>query len=351
MAEFVKGLELARGFYGDAVAPLIDRPHTACLIGEGSEVLGYDTERSTDHEWGPRLQVFLAAGDVPGVRDRLHRGLPSHYRDHPTTWYSLEAGAEASHLEIDTLTDWLARRLRTISTEPPDIAAWLGIPQQHLLQLTAGRVFRDDLGELTRLRETYRWYPDDVWRWILATQWYLIGNQSPFLGRSVELGEQRGARLITARLCRLIMELAFLLERRYRPYDKWFGLAFDHLDAAGDLGPLIDRALTEPPAGRADDPVLQAQALLGRRHNELGLSEPVPPRIGPFEVGINDLSRPFPVLNTAHYIDATIEAITDPELRDLPRVGAIDQLTHAEDLMINFTSWPEALAGVFRDRR
>jgi len=26
-------------------------------------VLGYDSERSTDHEWGPRLPVFLAEDD------------------------------------------------------------------------------------------------------------------------------------------------------------------------------------------------------------------------------------------------------------------------------------------------
>ncbi|MFC7623073.1 DUF4037 domain-containing protein [Microlunatus sp. GCM10028923] len=348
MAAFVKGLELAHGFYEDVVAPLIDRPHTACLIGEGSEVLGYDTERSTDHEWGPRLQLFLATEDVAPVRERVQSGLPSHYRDRPTRWYSLDAGKEAHHLEIGTLTDWLARRLPTITTESPDTAAWLSLPQQHLLQLTAGRVFRDDLGELTRLRKAHRWYPDDVWRWILAAQWYLIGSQAPFLGRATELGDLRGARLITARLCRLIMELAFLQERHYRPYDKWFSRAFDDLEAARELGPMLDRAMTEPPAGRADDPVLEALILVGRQQNELGLPKPVPLRIAPFEVGVNDAVRPYPVLNSAALIDSVIESIADPELRELPRVGAIDQLTHADDVLINFTRWPELLAENFR---
>jgi hypothetical protein len=55
------GLELARGHYHDAVAPLVgDRVHSAALLGWGSDVLGFDTERSTDHGWGPRLQVFVA---------------------------------------------------------------------------------------------------------------------------------------------------------------------------------------------------------------------------------------------------------------------------------------------------
>ena len=247
MPEFISGLELARGFYDDVVRPLIDRPHTACLIGEGSEVLGYDTERSTDHEWGPRLQLFTAAEDVSRIAELIEEGLPRQYRGHATSWFSLVQGGDSHHLEISTLDDWLTRRLPTIPRSTPDSAAWLAIPQQHLLQLTAGEMFRDDDGRLGRLREEYRWYPIDVWRWIVASQWHLIGNTTPLLGRTAELGDLRGARLIMGTLCRLIMELAFLQERRFRPYAKWFGRAFEELAAAASLGPLIDRALAEPP--------------------------------------------------------------------------------------------------------
>src|SRR5690606_38244721 len=61
---FVPGLELSRLFYRDQVRPLLDQlggpEHSAALIGHGSEVLGFDTERSTDHDWGPRVLIFLA---------------------------------------------------------------------------------------------------------------------------------------------------------------------------------------------------------------------------------------------------------------------------------------------------
>src|SRR5262249_25138712 len=65
----VRGLELSRLFYRDAVEPLLRRhfgrvTHTAALIGTGSEVLGFDTERSADHDWGPRLQLFLGPDDA-----------------------------------------------------------------------------------------------------------------------------------------------------------------------------------------------------------------------------------------------------------------------------------------------
>ncbi|APX33809.1 hypothetical protein BH708_15030 [Brachybacterium sp. P6-10-X1] len=53
----------------------------------------------------------------------------------------------------------MASRLPTIPAEPADAAAWLAIPQQHLLQLTAGEVFHDDIGEITAWREAFEWYP------------------------------------------------------------------------------------------------------------------------------------------------------------------------------------------------
>ena len=57
------GIDLARGFYREQVAPLLTGvPHAAALLGNGSEVLGFDDEVSPDHDFGPRVQVFT---DVP----------------------------------------------------------------------------------------------------------------------------------------------------------------------------------------------------------------------------------------------------------------------------------------------
>ena len=68
-ATFVPGLQLAREFYAAEVRPLLENQfsglrYAAALIGQGSEVAGFDTERSTDHDWGPRLQVFLSDSDA-----------------------------------------------------------------------------------------------------------------------------------------------------------------------------------------------------------------------------------------------------------------------------------------------
>ncbi|RCV52058.1 hypothetical protein DEF23_09525 [Marinitenerispora sediminis] len=283
---FVPGLDLAEAFYHRAVAPLIEVPHAACLLGEGSEVLGFDTPRSQDHEWGPQVQILLKPEHVEAVQSRVRKGLPPDFDGFATAWYSLAAGTVTHHVRVMPLTDWIVQVLGLDPRGGMDSAAWLGMPQQRLLHLTAGRVFRDDDGELTRVRRLLAWYPGDVWAWLMLSGWHLIGNTEPLRGRCVETGDMIGVRLLTAKLCRLAMELAFLQERRYWPYDKWFGAAFGRLAASTVLSPLVETALSgaEPQATAA---LREALLWLGGRHNDLGITAAVRPAYGPFEVGIN----------------------------------------------------------------
>ena len=111
MAHFTPGLELARAFYDEVVGPLLgDLPHSAALLGYGSEVLGLDTERSTDHGWGPRLQVFVEAGDVARARAAVETGLPDEFRGWPTR-FGWDAKPVTDHIEVAPLGHWLEELL------------------------------------------------------------------------------------------------------------------------------------------------------------------------------------------------------------------------------------------------
>ena len=72
------------------------------------------------------------------------------------------------------------------------------------------------------------------------------------------------------------------------------------------------------------------------------------PKCRPFEVCINPAVRPYLVLNAERFAQAYAEQISDPRLRRLPTVGGIDQLTHAGDLLVNFTSWPHGAEQALR---
>ena len=60
----MRGLELSEKFYFEAIKQIVESlvgpsAYSAALIGWGSDVLGYDDEYSRDHNWGPRLLLFV----------------------------------------------------------------------------------------------------------------------------------------------------------------------------------------------------------------------------------------------------------------------------------------------------
>jgi len=156
--DFLPGLELARLFYLDAVRPLFDKefprlPHTAALIGPGSEVLGFDSARSTDHDWGRRLQIFLTDQDATlaaeAVSGLLAARLPAEFRGYPTVFAaSGAAGEPASHwVRVASMRRWLTDVLGFDRTAEVRLLDWLATPTQVLAELTGGAVFHHGLAD------------------------------------------------------------------------------------------------------------------------------------------------------------------------------------------------------------
>jgi Domain of unknown function (DUF4037) len=325
----VRGLELSRAFYLEVVAPLVgDVPHAAGLLGWGSDVLGFDTSRSTDHGWGPRLQVFVVAEQVDPLQDVIEAGLPDEFRGWPTR-FGWDSVPISHHVEIASLDDWLRGRLGFNPSEGVPLRAWLSTPQQTLLELTAGAVFHDAVGELAAAREALAWYPDQVWLWLLACQWRRIDQEEPFVGRTAEVGDDLGSRVVAARLVRDLMRLSFLLERRYAPYTKWLGSAFAQLDSHAEIGAALVQVLAADDYVQREAALVTAVKALAARHNTLGLTTQVDVSVRLFH------GRPFRVLGSGRFVDACLAGVTDPWLKSLPPVGAIDQLADSTDVLSN----------------
>jgi hypothetical protein len=149
-------------------------------------VLGFDTERSTDHDWGPRLQVLLADGESRGVCAEItavfFRRLPAAFRCYPTAFaITREPGGPPRHrIEVADLSSWLHSQLGFDPRQPVTPADWLATPAQRLAEITAGAVFHDGPGELSQARDRLAWYPHDVWLYVLACQWQRIAQEEPF---------------------------------------------------------------------------------------------------------------------------------------------------------------------------
>ena len=321
------GLRLARAFYEEVVAPIVANvPHSAALLGYGSDVLGFDTVRSTDHGWGPRAQVFVSEAALDEVADALEAGLPESFRARPVR-YGWDDVAVSHHVEVAELGKWLSRRLGLDPRAGLSARDWLALPQQLLLEVTAGAVFHDGLGELEAVRSSLAWYPRDVWLWLLACQWRRIDQEEPFPGRAAEVGDELGSRVLAARLARDVMRLCFLLERRYAPYPKWLGTAFRQLEAWDEVGPGLEATLAATDFPAREEAFVEAIEAVAQRHNALGITRHVEPTVRPFH------SRPFRVLGSARFVDACLEQVEDEWLRSLPLVGGIDQWVDSTDVL------------------
>jgi hypothetical protein len=328
---FVPAVELNRGFYRDVVAPLVGpAPHSAALIGWGSQVLGYDTDRSTDHGWGPRLTVCTTAADLDTVRAAVDGGLPDEYAGWPVT-YGWDAYAPRHHVEVTTVDQWFTSHLGFDPGDDVTTIDWLVTPQQLLLEAVAGAVYHDGTGELTRARSALTRYPDDVWRWMLACQWQRVAQEEPFTGRTAEVDDEIGSRLLAAKHVRLYMELHFLYSRTYWPYSKWFGTAYSQLDGNGALLPCYARALGASEFRDREDALVEIAETFAAIHNCSGLPPVDDPTVRPFH------GRPFRVIDAERFVNACLATVTDDWLRAQPLVGAIDQCVETTDVLSYIT--------------
>ena len=341
-ATFLPGLELARLFYAEIVRPLLDQefpdlPHTAAFIGWGSDVLGFDSARSTDHNWGPRLQLFLSdtggADRSTAVTSMLADRLPDGFRGYPTVFPASGATeASATHwVEVAALRGWLIEALGFDPTEPVTLLDWLATPTQALAEITTGAVFHDGLaagagGGLAAVRATLAWYPDDIWLYIMACQWQRISQEEPFPGRCAEAGDELGSAVVAARLVRDLMRLVLLMQRRYPPYSKWLGTAFARTPAAVELLPVLTAAISAVTWPDRERNLAASYEAAARLHNKIAVTPPVDPAVRP-----TFYERPYRVLEAGRFVTALRDQICGERVRALPVIGAVDQFIDSTD--------------------
>ena len=365
---FIKGLDLAGRLYAQAVKPILAERfpslvYSAALIGPGSDVLGLDTPQSMDHDWGPRLMLFLTEADYAAHHDEIDRALqqelPAEIHGYPTGFGRHDDGAavmttsEGSPIQHGVRFFTVQRYFKSVLKFDPtgDLQAvdWLCVPENVLLMLTAGRVFHDGLGQgaapngLESIRARLRYYPGDVWLYRLAAQWRRIAQEEAFMGRCGQVGDDLGSRLVAARLVHDLMRLCFLMEQRYAPYIKWLGTAFAQLECAAQLAPVLTRVLAAQTWPEREEHLTATYELVAGLHNRLGITTPLPTHVSPY------YSRPFLVIHADQFVEAIHAAITDNEVLELPEyLGAVDQFVDSTDAL-NHLEWFKTVFGASRE--
>lgn len=358
MADFIPGRELARLFFEEAVKPVLDAEfpdlrYDAGLIDSGSEVLGFDTSMSRDHHWGPRVSLFVSEADKTqyesAIVEILRHKLPYRFRGYSTNFapipdephilhfQDIDSGPVNHRVSVQTLNellkDWYLKWdwHRDIQIE---IADWLTFPQQRLRTLTQGLVFHDGLGDLAAMRDQLRYYPRDVWFYLLAASWTRISQEEAFLGRCGDVGDELGSRVIAARLVRDLMQLCFFMERQYAPYPKWFGTAFARLACGGRLTPIFHQVFSAETWQPREIYLCEAYSIVAEMHNGLGITERLPTEVSLYH------SRPYKVIHGDRFAEAIRAKIQDENVKKIAAstsIGSIDLFSDSTDLLENQT--------------
>jgi Domain of unknown function (DUF4037) len=348
MPKFVPGLQLCKLFYKEEVKPILNKNfpklrYSAAIIGWGSEVLGFDTPISRDHHWGPRVLLFLSENDYARLKDQIDEALsdklPYEFMGYSTNYsepepngvrhpVKIKRGRIHHMVNIYTVRSFFKARLGIDPHKEWSALDWLVLPQQRLLELTSGEVYHDGLGELKTMRTRLKYYPRDVWLYMLAAQWTRISQEEAFVGRAGHVGDELGSQIVAARLVREIIKLAFLMERRYAPYSKWLGTAFQRLRIAKTLTPLLRQVWLAKTWKTRDRSIAKAYSVMAQQHNALKITQPLATNIS------NYYSRPYSVIHGDRFAKAIKQAIKDPQIKRIKTdVGSIDQFTDSTNVV------------------
>ncbi len=245
-------IDISRTFFHDVVEPILIRrfpdqlAQTAFgIFGYGSEAMGLDDAYSRDHHFGLRIDALMpdALWQAYGtaMMEAVTQELPDRFMGH-----SLREGHLAgSGLACDSLEAFL-RRTIGLTTAPVTWTDWLALPEEDIIHIVNGEVWRDDRGEFTRLRQAFAvYYPEPV-RIRRIAHWcrYFSGMGVYALRRALLRNNAYYANIAFSRSVRWGVQLAFMLERVYYPYDKWIMHAFANLPRMYPrMGHLVDEAV------------------------------------------------------------------------------------------------------------
>lgn len=349
--KFIPGIELAKLFYDEAVRPILEKDfpgliYSAALLGSGSEVLGFDTEMSTDHSWGPRMFLFIGDDDQKKLAESIQlalgnqlpiifRGYYTHYQNTPEEPNTYIPGPTDERpinhrVVIKTFSRFLEDYTGAALDKEITLLDWLLIPEQNLRTLIAGGVFHDGLGTVETLRQRLAWYPHDVWLYLLSAQWSRIGQEEPFVGRTGIVGDETGSAVLGSRLVRDLMRLCFLIERQYAPYPKWFGTAFSQLDCAPTLTPIFAAVHRSTGWQEREAHLVKAYEYIAGMFNALAITPAIQTKASYFH------DRPFRIIEGGDAAATIRRAIIDEAVRALPPdVGKIDQWVDNTDVLSN----------------
>ena len=246
----MKGLEEARKFYEEAGAEMISRNFgdfenriAVGLVGHGSECFGFDDQTSRDHDFETGFCLWLTKDDEEKIGFRLMRAYDKLVKS--VNGERADRVVENGFQGVFVTGDFY-RRYTGCDGAPKTWQDWLYTNSAYFAEATNGEVFRDDLGEFTKIRnEILHGMPEDVRAKKIGSCALKAAQSGQYnYARCLAHGEEGAAMLALFEFVTNAIELAFLLNRKHCPYYKWALRSMDGLDKFAELKQPLEFLLT-----------------------------------------------------------------------------------------------------------
>ncbi len=225
----MKGLELAFNYYNEFGKPMLESQFSSVLdkiavglVGEGSECFGYDDLTSTDHDFDMGFCIFITEKDYEDFGFKLERAyskLPNEYMGFKRQIISPVGGNRHGVIVIEDFY----KKFLGVSTIPQDKSWWFFVPSHALANASNGKVFMDNKGVFSGVREQLlKGYPEDVRLKKLASHLVLAGQSGQYnYARCISHGERGASSLAMCEFVKHILSAIYLLNNKYQPFYKW----------------------------------------------------------------------------------------------------------------------------------
>lgn len=249
----MNGLELSEKFYVEYGAPMLrnEFPQLADvvavgLVGSGSECFGYDDEISRDHDFEPGFCIFVpdAIDDGDFFRlDKAYRRLPREFMGFRRT---IDAPVGGSRHGVFRTSEFFSGKVGT-SDGNLQLKEWFFVPEQGLAEVTNGKIFRDDLGEVSDIRHRLLYYPEDVRLKKIAGNLLVMGQSGQYnYSRCISRGDTAAAQLAVNEFVKSALNVIFLINKSYCPYYKWIFRALRELPVLSNLYDDLEYLISSP---------------------------------------------------------------------------------------------------------
>ena len=302
----MKGLQLAEKFYLEYGKPMLEREFgdyleriAVGLVGHGSECFGFDDEVSTDHDYGAGFCIWIPKADDQKYGFRLFRAYSELPREYMGVSVKEKSAFGSGNVGVHTIEDFYDAY--TGGRLPENNVDWLLTSDADLAEATNGKVFCDNLGEFTRIREyLLNGRPEDVRLKKLASALFYMAQAGQYnYTRCIKRGERVAASLALTEFVKRAMNAAFLLNRKYAPYYKWTFRALKGLDELSDMAVDVEKLQAAPYDADENARIIEKICAAVVDHLvDYGYVQRKGDYLEPYAYAVNDLIRDGDLRNT-----------------------------------------------------